>query len=51
MKELKEKLIIKIKTRVGTTEECIDNFSMSKETKDCLESEIIFLNELLNILK
>tara|TARA_R110000782_G_scaffold250699_1_gene338040 strand:+ start:315 stop:473 length:159 start_codon:yes stop_codon:yes gene_type:complete len=51
MKQLKEKIILKCKIRIETTEECIENFSLSDETKKCLDSEISFLKGIIKELK
>lgn len=37
----------KINIRIETNEECIDNFSLTKEHKESIESENKFLEELL----
>ncbi len=40
-------LIRKIEIRIETNEECIENFALSKEHQESIESENIFLLEVL----
>jgi len=37
----------KINNRIETNEECIDNFNLTKEHKESIESENKFLEEIL----
>jgi len=46
-----ENLIRKIEIRIETNEECIDNFSLSKEHEESILSENTFLREIILELK
>jgi len=43
-----ENLKSKIRIRIETNEECIDNFSLSKEHQESIESENEFLKYILD---